>query len=95
MIATGLLPAMLSGTNSRAGRGDVGGEPAGTRDDDGAMAGAAEDARQRDRAGIGGADIERGHDDQRVDRIARGVDIVALLSPPDTGSARPERPDIP
>ena len=52
-----------------AGRGDVGDQPAGARGDDGAVAGSAEDAREPDRAGIGGADFEAGHHDQHGERI--------------------------
>ena len=70
-IATGLLPAILSGMNSAPAAVTSAASRPATGDDDGAMAGLAENARQRDRAGIGGADIKRRHDNERADRIAR------------------------
>ena len=56
-----------------AGGGDVGDEAAGARDDNRVVSGAFEDARQLDRAGIGGAEIERRRDDQHAQRMGRTV----------------------
>ena len=55
-----------------AGGGHVGDQPAGARCDDGMVTGARKDTYQFERAGIGGAAIQRRHDNQRGDWIARG-----------------------
>ena len=65
----GLWLAMSSVDAGRAGRLDFAGEAAAARDDDRLVTGGGEDADELDDAGIGGAGLQRRHDDENAERL--------------------------